>query len=217
MYYPEGSGDRPGQKGSTAPTLFLGAPSPTSRMLGHTGTRPTAGGQLAGRDGTRMHRLLSFIITASRRILSARQVWSRQPLITTQPKTSAHPHCPPLLGLEPNFAVGRPRWQPGQLGLLAAGWKVISLLQSGSCLCCPEKAWGALASGLRRCSLGLAEELPAVQANWREGAKGLPLGGSGPGAEDTCFLPGVSSRREQGGFVFLSTLPQLAGDYQELI
>lgn len=60
------------------------------------------------------------------------------------PKTSAHPCCPPLLSLEPSFPVGRPCRYPGQLGPQAAGWKVISLLQSGSLLC----AWRELASGL---------------------------------------------------------------------
>lgn len=93
------------------------------------------------------------------------------------PQDICPPCCPPLLGREPNFAVGRHRWQPGQLGPAGCWLEGYLTLQSGNCLCFPEKAWGELASGLGPCLLGLPGELPAGWAGLREETPGASLGG----------------------------------------
>lgn len=150
-------------KGLCGPTPFLGGPQLRLQDAWPHQNCPTRWGQLAGKDGTKTHRLTWVIITANRHIFSPRQVWSWQPLITAHPQTSAHPAVFLCSAWNPAF------WWAGPVAAWAVvpiGWKVISFLQNGSSLCCPEKVWGAGIWALP-CSLGLAEELLVVQANPR--------------------------------------------------
>lgn len=113
-----------------------------------------------------------------RYILRPRQAWSPAAPNYHPPQDICPPCCPPLLGLAPNFPAGRPLRQPRQLGPPAAGWKVISLLQSDTAFAAWRRRGGA-GIWARPCSLGLAE-LPAAQAEPREEAD-LREEAEGPG------------------------------------
>lgn len=142
MCSPEGSGGGPRPEGLCSLHPFLRGPQLSLQDAWPHWNRPTVRGQLAGKDGTKTHRLMRVVITANRHILSPRQVWGWQPLIITHPKTSAYPPSSSArLGTQ--LSSGQACWQPGQLGPLAG-----SLSSFCRMVAAFQKAWGELAPGL---------------------------------------------------------------------
>lgn len=86
--------------------------------------------------------------------------------------------CPPLLGLEPNFPVGRPCRLPGSWARWLLAGRLSPFCRGGSILCYRRGRGRSWHLGFALLA-GLAEELLLVQANPREEAKGLPRWASG--------------------------------------